>query len=280
MKILTKVNLPIHHPFLKNRYTEWYYSIIYNAKNRKNQTECYTERHHIIPESMFENRIRKGPAGYWPGNPNIVDNIVKLTAKEHLICHLLLTKMVTGVYLEKMIRAVLMMTVSDKNQKRIHKITSKTYAELRSAYASMQREKLKGKPGRPHSDETKQKLSNINKGKKLKSPSTSTKEKISAALTGRTRPEFSDQWKLNLSIASKGRKNSSSCLPWWNNGQINKRSSESPGPNWVKGQLKKSKISRGSTGMSWWNNGLTNKLSFSCPGEEWEKGRIYNSVNR
>ena len=64
--------------YLTNKYTVWYYNIIARANQRVNQ-EGYFEKHHIIPRSL--------------GGSNEVSNLVKLTAKEHFICHMLLPKM-------------------------------------------------------------------------------------------------------------------------------------------------------------------------------------------
>jgi len=66
--------------FINNKYTTWYNSLISKAKDRT--ITGYTEKHHIVPSSL--------------GGTNDNDNIVKLTAKEHFVCHLLLTKMTTG----------------------------------------------------------------------------------------------------------------------------------------------------------------------------------------
>lgn len=63
-----------------NKYTKWYFNIINNR--RINPAQGYTERHHIQPESL--------------GGSNAKENLVQLTAREHYICHLLLTKMLTG----------------------------------------------------------------------------------------------------------------------------------------------------------------------------------------
>lgn len=64
--------------FLQNKYTKWYFNIISNAQNR--DISSYTEKHHVIPKSL--------------GGSNKQTNLVKLTAREHFICHWLLTKMV------------------------------------------------------------------------------------------------------------------------------------------------------------------------------------------
>ena len=63
--------------YLQNKYTRCYYNIVNRAKARI--MEGYSERHHIIPKSL--------------GGNNDVNNLVKLTAREHFICHWLLTKM-------------------------------------------------------------------------------------------------------------------------------------------------------------------------------------------
>lgn len=119
--------------FIDNKYTLWYKRIIERAKKRccthndaKILFEIF-ECHHIIPESFFINRRRKGPAGNLQGNPNCLQNLVYLTPKEHFICHLLLTKMLSGENLEKMRIALYLLT----NQKQKKKLTSNQYSTLR-----------------------------------------------------------------------------------------------------------------------------------------------------
>ena len=58
------------------------YHKIYNAiiiKRKQNYFNGYTENHHIIPKSL--------------GGTDDKENLVELSAREHFICHLLLTKM-------------------------------------------------------------------------------------------------------------------------------------------------------------------------------------------
>lgn len=62
---------------LTNKYSEWYYKIIDRAKGRT--LDGYVEHHHIIPRCI--------------GGSDDPENIVRLTAREHYICHWLLTKM-------------------------------------------------------------------------------------------------------------------------------------------------------------------------------------------
>lgn len=60
--------------FIDNKYTKWYNSIISQEKNRINIG--YVEKHHIIPESFFAIRTRKGPCGIVEGNPEDANNLV------------------------------------------------------------------------------------------------------------------------------------------------------------------------------------------------------------
>ena len=61
-------------------YKKIYHSIISKAKNRT--TDEYVEKHHIIPTSL--------------GGKNNKENIVRLTAREHFVCHWLLWKFTEG----------------------------------------------------------------------------------------------------------------------------------------------------------------------------------------
>ena len=87
--------------FIDNKYTKWYYSIIQNSK--KHSIDGYFELHHIVPKSFFKTVSQ---TGWLDGDPNHPDNLVKLTAREHFICHLLLTKMTTGMAFKKCVYAV------------------------------------------------------------------------------------------------------------------------------------------------------------------------------
>ena len=64
--------------YLNNKYTKAYDSIISTATVR-GSVLGYSEIHHIIPKSL--------------GGSNRKENLVKLTPKEHFICHRLLPKL-------------------------------------------------------------------------------------------------------------------------------------------------------------------------------------------
>lgn len=104
--------------FTENKYTRWYHSIIYRAIART--TIGYSETHHIIPKSL--------------GGSNGPENLVTLTAREHFICHLLLTKMVDGSARHKMLFALWRMVHGNSNQNR-HKINSLQYSKIKAAMA-------------------------------------------------------------------------------------------------------------------------------------------------
>jgi hypothetical protein len=73
--------------FLTNKYTRWYLRIIKSAKNKPRPG--YLEKHHIIPF------ICGGKRGGL--------NAVRLTPREHYVCHRLLTKMTQGDKQEQLV---------------------------------------------------------------------------------------------------------------------------------------------------------------------------------
>lgn len=100
------------------------YNKLYNEIIEKRKIEIpsgYTEEHHIVPRSL--------------GGTDDKDNLVLLTAKEHFICHLLLTKMYPKGSNEyyKMCHAFLMMLTKSKNQERY--ITSRKYEHLKVSFS-------------------------------------------------------------------------------------------------------------------------------------------------
>jgi hypothetical protein len=177
-----------------NKYEKWYTSITQNAKTRS--LEGYSERHHIIPRSL--------------GGTDTVDNLVDLTAREHFICHWLLTKMYTGQDKHKMLNALRMLRAENLNQKRYKtKITARVYANLKEEYSKMQSKKFSGKGngffGKHHTEEVKQRISETNKGRIQPSDE---KQKQIAAITGRNRNPFSAEWRAKLSASGRGEDNS------------------------------------------------------------------------
>lgn len=176
---------------LENKYTKIYQKIISRAKGRT--LTGYCESHHIIPKSL--------------GGSNQKENLVKLTAREHFICHLLLTKMYENKNKDKMIHAAwAMTTLENKNQER-YKINSKSYEILRKQYAEIRSKQLKNGPGRKHSEETKKKLSEAHKGKKRGPMSEESKQKLSESLKGKNLgKKRTKEQRLSISMSLTGRK--------------------------------------------------------------------------
>jgi hypothetical protein len=121
--------------FIDNKYTKWYYAIVQNANLRALAKDTYIEKHHIIPRSL--------------GGSNSKENLVKLTAREHFVCHLLLTKIVTGPERFKMLSAVTRFQQSRTYQTRI--LTSWEYQKVRECA-------ILARVGQQHTDEAKQKI--------------------------------------------------------------------------------------------------------------------------
>jgi len=157
--------------FIDNKYEHCYFNIVNRALSRPKLTS-YTEKHHIIPKCL--------------GGTNSKDNIVLLTAREHFICHRLLTKMVDEPNAKiKMHNAAFQMTISSGNQNR-YKITSRTYNILKENKSSAMKGNLYGQ--RKMSEETKLKISQAKKGisvNKGKTVSEEQRRKLSIALKGK-----------------------------------------------------------------------------------------------
>lgn len=139
-------------------YQKHYNLLIEKAKNRI--LEGYIECHHIVPKCF--------------GRSDDFDNIVKLSAREHFIAHLLLYK----IQIEKrkkyqMLKACIMMAGKEK-------FNSKLYEQAKKEFSSLHAERISGENhpmygtsrkgsdnpfyGKTHSEETKRKLSKAREG--------------------------------------------------------------------------------------------------------------------
>jgi hypothetical protein len=191
--------------FINNKYTALYYSIIRSSSGHAKKT--YTESHHIIPKSL--------------NGDDTCNNLVQLTAREHFICHWLLTKMVNGENKKKMIFALKMLNANNQNQQRYKtKITSRVYAKLKITYVDM----LKGVP---RSQEVKDKISAT---KKL-NPSYHNLGK-----------KFSDESKKKMSESHKGRLHSAATRQKMAESHIGKKLSEETRQKLCKPKSKKARM--------------------------------------
>lgn len=180
-----------------NKYEHWYASITKRGQTR--HLDSYTESHHILPESL--------------GGPDTQENLTKLTAREHFICHWLLTKIYKdGDNHWKMLNAVRMMRAENKNQKRYdNKITARVYQRLKEEYSRLQSERMKGENnpmyGRPVSETVRQGRSERASGNNNPAKRPGVGAKISEAKTGKKREPFNDEWKAKMSAAKTGENN-------------------------------------------------------------------------
>jgi hypothetical protein len=191
-----------------NKYTCWYNAITERARTRV--IDGYTEKHHIQPRSL--------------GGSNNKDNLVDLTAREHFICHWLLTKIYTGEAKSKMIYALNGMKRSNDFAQRYETaITSRVYENLKKEFSIVHSATMKGKIpwnkgipitedqrsknrksalGKKHTDIAKSRISNAQIGRKR---SEETKEKIRTALKGKPKGPMSEEGKRIRSESAKGK---------------------------------------------------------------------------
>jgi hypothetical protein len=174
-------------------YQRIYDELIDNARLRI--LTGYKERHHIVPKCM--------------GGTDDKDNLVNLTAKEHFIAH----KLLCEIYVdnEKLKEAYWAMSII-KTDNRSYHISNNEYERLKKIISEVKSKRLTGLPTwnkgkklpslseetkqkmriaaanrKPISEETRKKISNAHKGKKL---SVETKQKMSEAKKGKNHPNY------------------------------------------------------------------------------------------
>lgn len=152
-------------------YRKIYSDIINNAKARTLPEEVYCERHHIVPKSM--------------GGKDTNDNIVKLTAKEHYICHWLLYKIHRN---REMATAWYFMRAHST----ANRYTSRTFEYAKKAY-------IKEQTGRKLTKEHKRKISEAGKGRPT------TQRQRDAVIKRNKETEWTDEMRRKASLARKGK---------------------------------------------------------------------------
>jgi hypothetical protein len=126
-------------------YQKIYTQLIERAKIR--QLEGYIEKHHIVPKCV--------------GGNNNNDNLVKLTAREHFICHQLLCEIYPN---NKSLKyALYLMNIGKRKYKDAnYQISSRVYSRLKVEHSLL----MKGNQncvGRLQSEETRKKIGNANR---------------------------------------------------------------------------------------------------------------------
>ena len=115
--------------FNKSKYTVWYFSIVEKSKNRI--VSGYTERHHVIPKCL--------------NGTDDSTNIVKLSAREHFVCHWLLTKMVTNKKEQYQLwNAFSCMLYRENDVQHRYKISSKIFENIKITGAKIKSEHFSG----------------------------------------------------------------------------------------------------------------------------------------
>lgn len=170
-------------------YKNTYDSLILKAKERgldKSSLEGYYEKHHIIPRCL--------------GGDNSKDNLVLLTYREHIIAHRLLYRINPDK--ECLLTAVIAMLSGPKGLSKDHdswnprNLMSSRDAEY---YRKLYSDTKKGKPRKKHSEETKQKISKANKGRKF------TPEQSAAHSIKMKNRIITDEWRKNISKGMTGK---------------------------------------------------------------------------
>ena len=178
------------------------------AAARTQQIDGYYETHHIVPKSE--------------GGSDDKTNLVKLTARQHYIAHLLLAKIYDDV---KMYSALVYMRCGNKFVKRNFKFNSRLYEKMREEFANKVSNSRKGKhhynngkisvycvdcpdgfvPGRmPYSEEALKRIKAGAQTAKHKAASRANFQKAAAMKKGKT---FSEEHKRKISEGLKGKNN-------------------------------------------------------------------------
>lgn len=163
--------------FLDNKYRRTYSRIIDRAKTELRSKDVgYFESHHIIPKTLI-----------------YTDCVVLLTAREHFICHWLLTKFTTGDDRRKMLYALVSMGNHHRNKR---SLTSLEFQKSREAASEIARSRVPSEDelnkrsialrGKVRTADTLIKMSIAQIGKKL---SLEHRKKLSDAHIGSVRSE-------------------------------------------------------------------------------------------
>jgi len=204
------------------KYETIYKQIIERAKTRK--LTGYKEKHHILPTCMNGN--------------NDKENLVELTAKEHFICHKLLTELYPTE--NKLHYAVRMMATMKSAFGRDYKVGAREYQRLKEniVVSNGTREKIRiyalnmtnehkrriGDSCKNPSLETRMKMKMAKLGKSLSNEhkekiriassniTEETREKMSIAT--KNRPLMSEETREKISITLSGRKQKKSTCPY------------------------------------------------------------------
>jgi hypothetical protein len=124
--------------FRDTKHTRWYWALVERARIRKLATGY--QKHHVIPRCL--------------GGSNEATNLIRVTPREHYICHLLLVKMTYGRARSKMVFAFFRF-----NPKDTHVTTSLSYERFIASFKSGLSGDFNHFYGKKHTPETRSKIS-------------------------------------------------------------------------------------------------------------------------
>lgn len=183
-------------------YRKAYMSIISKAikENRSKDDNVYYELHHILPKSLFP---------LWKTKKS---NLVLLTAREHFICHKLLTK----IYPSKAMYFALVSFIGNNH----FYISSREIERLRADYAKRTLGENNAFYGRKHSEETKRKMSESAKMRALNETPEQRDRRRCNHTGNRKGVKFTDEQKRKISEKTKdGMKKIDTSICAWNKGK-------------------------------------------------------------
>lgn len=154
-------------------YKKIYDQIIERAQNRV--LESYTEKHHIIPKCL--------------GGSDDKENLIRLTAREHFLCHRLLCEIYPQ---ESKLKQALWLMAIGKQQSYKHTLSSRTYQILKENFIESIKD---NKPmlGKIQSEETRLKIGKTKIGKPR---SIETRNKMSKSALGKVK---TSEHRINIS---------------------------------------------------------------------------------
>lgn len=167
-------------------YEKTYNQIIERAQKRE-QVEGYSEKHHIIPKCI--------------GGSNSLSNIVKLTAREHFICHWLLARQHPDN--KKLLNAFSLMALARSKVQSRYTVSSRIVAEARESASISKKGVESHRKGKRLTEEHKNKIAKAMTGATNPSKRPEVREKNRLAHIGKVQSKESNK---KRSDALKGRK--------------------------------------------------------------------------
>lgn len=178
---------------LKNKYLKYYVNIVLKALSRPQDRQAlkriygYVESHHILPKS------------FKLGGEKDKNNLVFLTAKEHFILHLCLTKMFESHLKNKMIFAF--RQLKSKNRHQYRRINSRLYSKIKPDRGLFIRLYKESDVKYLYQNQTSEILNLENNGWSRKMTDEYKSKSLGSGMTGKN---HSQETKMKMSNSSKG----------------------------------------------------------------------------